>query len=63
MKDQEFLIWLHERLVQVYGESPLVDYLHKLRAIIAATPADRLTVNTGAGANNIAELKRALEVE
>jgi hypothetical protein len=43
MKDREFLIWLHERLTEVHGENHLVDYMHKLRAVIHATPADKTT--------------------
>lgn len=45
MKDREYLMWLHERLEHVHGESPLVDYMHKLRAIIRATPEKRETPN------------------
>jgi hypothetical protein len=45
MNDKEFLIWLHQRLKNKYGESPNVDYMHMLRAIIEATPKDRITPN------------------
>lgn len=45
MKDKEFLIWLHERMEHVHNESPLMDYMHKLRAIIKATPEGRVTAN------------------
>lgn len=41
--DREFLIWLHERLVDVHGECELYGYMHKLRAIIAATPPNQVT--------------------
>lgn len=37
MKDKEFLEWLANRLVHVYGESAYVDFVHKLRAIAANT--------------------------
>ena len=47
MNDRDFLIWIHERLEHVHGESPLKDYMHKLRAIIKATPADKVTPNMG----------------
>lgn len=47
MFDKEFLEWLHARLEKVHGEDRRVDYMHKLRSIIAATPPDRLTPNTG----------------
>ena len=46
MKDRDFLIWLHERLTDVHQESPLNDYMHKLRAIIAGTPAEKVTSTT-----------------
>ena len=46
MKDQVFLIWLHERLENVHGESPYVDYMRKLRAIIKATPPEQYTPNS-----------------
>lgn len=31
--DAEFLRWLVDRLVNVYGESPNVDFVHKLRSV------------------------------
>jgi hypothetical protein len=34
MTDQEFLWWIHERLVKVHGELEVVDYMHHLRHII-----------------------------
>lgn len=45
MYDKEFLQWIHDRLENVHGESALVDYMHKLRAIIATTDSDKLTPN------------------
>lgn len=45
MKDREFLMWLHERLEFVHGEKPTADYMHKLRAIIRATPEKLETPN------------------
>jgi hypothetical protein len=45
MKDREFLCWLHERLELVHKENSCMDYMHKLRAIISATPIDRETPN------------------
>lgn len=45
MKDRAFLTWLHERLVNVHDEPPTADYMHKLRAIVRATPADIETPN------------------
>jgi len=56
MNDREFLMWLHERLTGVHKESPIVDYMHKLRAIIKATPEDKLTPNCG-GSNSLHDLR------
>jgi hypothetical protein len=33
--DSEFLEWIHGRLVHVHNENELLDYMHKLRAVIA----------------------------
>ena len=57
MKDRAFLKWIHERLEHVHHESPLMDYMHKLRAIIAATDPEKETLNTGMS-NSLAELER-----
>ena len=35
MKDSEHLQWIHDRLVNAHGENPDVDYLIRLRGIIA----------------------------
>ena len=43
MTDQQFLWWLHERLVKVHGEYEMLDYMHHLRAIIADTPPKKET--------------------
>jgi len=59
MKDREFLIWLHERLVEVHGEVPEVDYMHKLRAIIRDTRPLKATPNQGTG-NNMADLLKLM---
>jgi hypothetical protein len=49
MKDKLFLEWLHERLEHQHGENPMVDYMHKLRAIINTTPEDKITPNNNTG--------------
>ena len=59
MSDFEFLCWLHERLSIVHGESPLLDYMHRLRAIIASTPKDRHSEDSAS--NNLEEMKRFIE--
>lgn len=46
MKDKEFLEWLANRLVEVYGEASGTDFVLKLRAIARATPDEQLTPNT-----------------
>jgi len=48
MTDQEFLIWIHERLEHQHGENPHVDYMHKLRAIILVADPTVTTPNRGA---------------
>jgi hypothetical protein len=37
MTDKEFLSWVADRLVYVYGESESVDFVHKLRKISQRT--------------------------
>jgi hypothetical protein len=59
MKDRDFLIWIHERLTQIYGENPQADFMHKLRAIILATPPEQETMNV-AVTNNITDLLRLI---
>lgn len=55
MKDRDFLKWIHARLEHVHQENPLVDYMHKLRAIIATTDPDKETLNQGMS-NSLAEV-------
>ena len=38
MNDKEFLEWLIDRLVHVYGESPNMDFIHRLRKISHQLP-------------------------
>jgi len=61
MKDRIFLTWIHGRLENVHGENPLTDYMHKLRAIILAIPADQETVNTGQSQNSLADIWKEIE--
>ena len=44
MEDRQFLAWIHRKL-ELYGENPNVDYMHKLRAIIRRTPENQETPN------------------
>ena len=41
MTDRQILIWIHQRLVKVHGESELVDYMHALRGVIHGMPEDK----------------------
>lgn len=34
MTTKEFLIWIYERLVNVYRENPNTDYMRRLKTII-----------------------------
>jgi hypothetical protein len=58
--DRGFLMWIHERLEHVHGESRLMDCMHKLRAIIADMPADRKTVSVGQGKNSLEALQQSI---
>lgn len=43
MTDREILIWIHQRLVLVHGESEYVDYMHRLREVIGRIPDGKKT--------------------
>lgn len=62
MKDREFLVWLHARLTDVHGESPTMDYMHKLRAIIKSTPADKVSPSMRTG-NDLRDMQRMMDKE
>ena len=62
MKDREFLMWIHARLTDAHGESPITGYMHKLRAVIRSIPADQETTCSGAG-NSLRDLQRELAKE
>ncbi|MCP4392832.1 MAG: hypothetical protein GY804_00960 [Alphaproteobacteria bacterium] len=61
MKDRDFLIWLHERLVQVHREKSTMDYMHKLRVIIKSIDPDKDTPNMRSG-NDINDLMKDLGI-
>lgn len=46
MKDKDFLKWIYVRLQNVHGESPLLDYMRKLRCVIKSIPKDQESANT-----------------
>ena len=41
MTDREILIFIHQRLIHVHGESKFVDYMHALRGVIHGMPKDK----------------------
>jgi hypothetical protein len=45
MSDKDFLLWLAERLIMVYGENENIDFVTKLQAIAKALPVDQVTPN------------------
>ena len=60
MTDQQFLMWIHERLVNVYKENELMDYMHKLRAIIVDMNPKKTTPNIARCDSDAATLRNAL---
>jgi len=56
MKDRDFLIWIHARL-EMYGDLPLLDFMHKLRGIIYSIPKNKVSTPI---ANNLKELEELL---
>jgi len=60
MNDRDFLMWLHELLTEQHGENTTCDYMHKLRAIIRSTPADKFTPNVTYW-DSLEELRKDLE--
>ena len=45
MKDKDFLLWLVDRLVEVYKESPNTDFVLKLKSIAIKTGSNKETAN------------------
>lgn len=60
LTDRDFLCWIHERLEHVYNESPIVDFMNKLRVIITTIPANQRTPNDGRACLSLEELRRSL---
>lgn len=58
MKDKEFLCWIHERFEHVYKESPLVDFLRRLRDIIETTPESKDSFGKANYTNSLEEIKK-----
>ena len=55
--DRGFLMWIHDRMAHVHGESELVDYMHRFRAIIASMNGEKWTPSVGRGENGMKELQ------
>lgn len=60
MRDQAFLAWFYCRLRFVHGEDPNVDYMHKLIALIRATPPEKVTPVTASDQASIQALAEEL---
>lgn len=45
MNDKEFLKWVHDRIVNVYGESPNVDFLIRLREITESKFKEKVVID------------------
>lgn len=60
MRDRDFLMWLHNRLVNIHKDSEHADHMYKLREIIAHIPADQATPNM-CSFTSIDSLRRFLE--
>lgn len=58
--DRDVLIFVHERLAKVHGESELKDYMHALRRVIAATPLGQDSPSIGVPCNSLQDLQREL---
>ena len=57
MDDRTLLIFLHQRFSNVYHENECVDYLHRLRDIVIATPKGRKAPReTCSGAKELEEI-------
>ena len=56
MNDRDFLIWLHERLVNIHGENDCYGFMHRLRNIIANTPAAQKS--PAVVSNSLTDLKK-----
>ena len=60
MTDQQFLMWIHERLAHVHKEDEQMDYMHKLRAIIVDMNSKKTTPNIARCDSSAAKLRDAL---
>lgn len=49
MTDRQFLEWIHARLEFIHGENPNVDYMLRLKRIIAAMEEPRIRIELEQG--------------
>jgi hypothetical protein len=61
MTDREFLIWIHQRLIKVYGENYLADYMHRLREVIHTIPRNQELTITGNSGSVMREIEQMEE--
>lgn len=47
--DRKFLAWIRDRMEFVHGDDPLVDYMHKLKALATPTCEAWCGVRCGSG--------------
>lgn len=57
MTDQEFLIWIHERLEHLHGENPQFYYMHRLRSVINSMDPSIKTPTYTSGFDSLKALK------
>ena len=63
MKDKDFLIWIHERLLNVYNEPFEIDYMNKLRIVIDKLDSNQYSPNTGLSADRWEVIKTLSRVQ
>ena len=51
MKDRDFLLWIHARLIERHNENPNVDYMNKLKCIAESIDPDNETPNVHSCSN------------
>lgn len=60
--DIGFLMWIHERLEHVHGDSRLTDFMHRFRAIISNMDRTQKSPRS-CGGNSLGELKENLMLD
>ena len=60
MNDQDFLRWIHNRLVEVHGENANYDYMQRLMVIAESVSSEPASCNCCDQSMEIIDLKAAL---